>query len=117
MQMNHYSIDSFAKYEDAYKASTEHPEKFWEGIAHEFVWQKPWNKTLEWEFNTPNVKWFQGGVLNITENCIDRHLTERGEDTALSGNQMILMSRKFDLLSKNYMSRYVALRMYSSPKG
>ena len=83
MQMSHYNIDSFAKYEDAYKASTEHPEKFWEGIAREFVWQKPWDKTLEWEFNTPNVKWFQGGVLNITENCIDRHLPERAEDIAL----------------------------------
>ena len=70
MQMNHYSIDSFANYEDAYTASTEHPEKFWEGIAHEFVWQKPWDKTLEWEFNTPNVKWFQGGVLNITRDFL-----------------------------------------------
>ena len=83
MQMNHYSIDSFAKYVDAYRASTEHPEKFWEGIAREFIWQKPWDKTLEWEFNTPNVKWFQGGVLNITENCLDRHLPERAEDIAL----------------------------------
>ncbi|MEL0146518.1 MAG: AMP-binding protein, partial [Schleiferiaceae bacterium] len=81
--MNHYFIDSFEKYEEAYKASVENPEAFWESIANTFTWQKPWDKTLEWEFNTPNVKWFQGGVLNITENCLDRHLEERGDDIAL----------------------------------
>ena len=51
--MNHYFIDSFEKYEEAYKASVENPEAFWENIATAFTWQKPWNKTLEWEFNTP----------------------------------------------------------------
>ncbi|MGB2445488.1 MAG: AMP-binding protein, partial [Schleiferiaceae bacterium] len=81
--MNHYFIDSFEKYEEAYQASVENPEAFWESIANTFIWQKPWDKTLEWEFNTPNVKWFQGGVLNITENCLDRHLEERGDDIAL----------------------------------
>ena len=81
--MNHYFIDSFEKFEEAYKASVENPEAFWENIATAFTWQKPWNKTLEWEFNTPDVKWFQGGVLNITENCLDRHLEEVGGDVAL----------------------------------
>ena len=81
--MSHYFLNSFAEYEEAYKASVENPAAFWEGIAGEFTWQKPWDKTLEWEFNTPNVKWFQGGVLNITENCLDRHLVERGDDIAL----------------------------------
>ena len=81
--MNHYFIDSFEKYEEAYKASVENPEAFWENIATAFTWQKPWNKTLEWEFNTPDVKWFQGGVLNITENCLDRHLEKIGGDVAL----------------------------------
>ena len=81
--MNHYFIDSFEKYEEAYKASVENPEAFWENIATAFTWQKPWNKTLEWEFNTPDVKWFQGGVLNITENCLDRHLEKVGDDVAL----------------------------------
>jgi len=81
--MNHYFVDSFEKYEEAYKASVENPEAFWESIANTFTWQKPWDKTLEWEFNTPNVKWFQGGVLNITENCLDRHLEERGDHIAL----------------------------------
>ena len=81
--MNRYDIDSFANYEKAYQASIDKPAKFWEGIANEFVWQKAWDKTLEWEFQTPHVKWFQGGILNITENCIDRHLPEHAEDIAL----------------------------------
>ena len=81
--MNRYDIDSFANYEKAYQASIDKPAKFWEGIANEFVWQKAWDKTLEWEFQTPHVKWFQGGILNITENCIDRHLSEHAEDIAL----------------------------------
>ena len=81
--MNHYFIDSFEKYEAAYKASVENPEAFWENIAIAFTWQKPWDKTLEWEFNTPDVKWFQGGILNITENCLDRHLEKTGGDVAL----------------------------------
>ncbi|HCP41037.1 MAG TPA: acetate--CoA ligase [Cryomorphaceae bacterium] len=81
--MSHYFIDSFEKYEEAYKASIDNPTAFWKEIAGEFTWQKPWNKTLKWEFNTPNIKWFQGGVLNITENCLDRHLVDRGDDIAL----------------------------------
>ena len=81
--MSRYFIDSFEEYEEAYKASVENPEAFWDNIAATFTWQKPWDKTLEWEFNTPHVKWFQGGVLNITENCLDRHLEERGDDIAL----------------------------------
>ena len=86
--MSYYNIDSFAKYEEAYKASVDNPAAFWEGIAGEFTWQKPWDKTLEWEFNTPNVKWFQAVFLNITENCLDRHLEERGDDIAsISGTE------------------------------
>ena len=81
--MSHYFINSFDKYEEVYQASIDNPSEFWAEIAGEFTWQKPWDKTLEWEFNTPNVKWFQGGVLNITENCLDRHLEERGDDIAL----------------------------------
>ena len=81
--MSRYFIDSFEEYEEAYKTSIENPEAFWDNIAATFTWQKPWDKTLEWEFNTPHVKWFQGGVLNITENCLDRHLEERGDDIAL----------------------------------
>ena len=81
--MNPLLIPSYTEYEETYKASVNNPTQFWEGIAGEFTWQRPWHTTLEWEFSTPTVKWFQGGILNITENCLDRHLEEQGDDTAL----------------------------------
>ena len=98
--MSHYFLNSFEKYEEAYKASVDNPAKFWEEIAGEFTWEKPWDKTLEWEFNTPDVKWFQGGVLNITENCLDRHLEERGDDIALIWEPMTRRTRGADDLHR-----------------
>ena len=81
--MNPLLIPSYTEYEETYKASVNNPTQFWEGIAGEFTWLQPWHTTLEWEFSTPTVKWFQGGILNITENCLDRHLEKQGDDTAL----------------------------------
>lgn len=77
------ALDSYEAYLDAYTKSVETPESFWEDIAGSFRWQKKWDKVLEWNFDEPNVKWFEGGVLNITENCLDRHLEERGNKLAL----------------------------------
>ncbi len=71
------------EYHKAYQESVENPEKFWANIADEFVWRKPWNKVLDWNFNAFDVKWFEGGQLNITENCLDRHLEERGNQVAI----------------------------------
>ncbi|MBO0931504.1 acetate--CoA ligase [Fibrella aquatilis] len=76
-------ITTFAEYETAYQKSVEDPESFWAEIAQEFQWRKPWTKTLQWNFTEPNVKWFVGGKLNITENCLDRHLATRGDQPAL----------------------------------
>src|SRR5688572_5717814 len=76
-------LKSIEEYRNLYKQSVEQPEKFWEGIASEFTWRKKWDKTLEWDFNKPEVKWFIGGKLNITENCLDRHLPARANQTAL----------------------------------
>lgn len=76
-------ISSFEAYQTAYQQSIDNPEAFWDTIADTYQWQKKWDKTLEWNFQEPNVKWFQGGKLNITENCLDRHLTERGDQTAI----------------------------------
>ncbi|MDN5203450.1 acetate--CoA ligase [Fulvivirgaceae bacterium BMA10] len=76
-------VTSFSEYQDAYKQSVENPEQFWSAIAEEFTWRRKWDKTLEWDFNKPEVKWFQGGKLNITENCLDRHLPERANQTAI----------------------------------
>jgi acetyl-CoA synthetase len=77
------TLSSFNDYEQQYKKSVESPESFWEEIANDFVWRKKWQKVLEWDFHKPEVKWFIGGKLNITENCIDRHLPERADQTAI----------------------------------
>ncbi|MGF7215109.1 acetyl-CoA synthetase [Spirosoma lacussanchae] len=76
-------IRTFDDYQQAYQQSVEDPEAFWAGVAQEFQWRKPWTKTLQWNFTEPNIKWFVGGKLNITENCLDRHLAERGDQPAI----------------------------------
>ncbi len=81
--MKNIQLKSFAEYKKAYKESVESPEAFWDKIANEFHWHKKWDKTLEWDFSKPEVKWFQGGKLNITENCLDRHLETLGNRTAI----------------------------------
>ncbi|HMK17890.1 MAG TPA: acetate--CoA ligase [Chitinophagaceae bacterium] len=77
-----FQIKSQEQYEKAYRDSVERPEEFWASVAENFQWRKKWDKVLEWNFKEPNVKWFQGGKLNITENCIDRHLKTMGEKSA-----------------------------------
>jgi acetyl-CoA synthetase len=76
-------INSFEEYQSEYSKSVSNPEEFWAKQAETFQWKKKWNKTLEWNFDEPKVEWFKGGKLNITENCLDRHLEERGEKTAI----------------------------------
>ncbi|MFM2018599.1 MAG: hypothetical protein RL007_2255, partial [Bacteroidota bacterium] len=78
-----FRIESKEDYNESYVASVEAPEKFWEEIASHYSWRKKWNKTLEWNFTDPDIKWFLDGQLNITENCLDRHLATRGDKTAL----------------------------------
>jgi len=82
--MSNYHIKNLEEYFQIYRKSVQEPESFWEEIAEEhFVWKKRWNKVLSWDFSKPEVKWFEGAQLNITENCIDRHLATRGHKTAL----------------------------------
>ncbi|HYG00795.1 MAG TPA: acetate--CoA ligase [Chryseosolibacter sp.] len=76
-------IRSFADYESQYQESVQQPERFWEDVASTFLWRKRWHKALEWDFHKPEIKWFVGGKLNITENCIDRHLKIKGNQTAI----------------------------------
>ncbi|HET7180167.1 MAG TPA: acetate--CoA ligase, partial [Chryseosolibacter sp.] len=76
-------IESIKDYEEEYRKSIENPEGFWAEIAEEFLWRKKWNKVLDWDFNKPEIKWFQGGKLNVCENCLDRHLPARAKDTAI----------------------------------
>jgi len=82
--MSNYHIKHLEEYYQVYRQSISNPELFWEEIAEEnFVWRKRWDKVLSWDFSVPEVKWFEGAKLNITENCIDRHLHVRGEKTAI----------------------------------
>lgn len=77
-------IKNLKEYEAAYKKSIEDPAGFWGDIAqNNFVWQKKWDKTLDYNFDEPNIQWFKGGKLNITENCLDRHLETRGNKVGL----------------------------------
>jgi len=76
-------IDNFSEYQQEYQKSIDSPEDFWAEKAQSFSWKSPWDKVLDWEFNTPKVEWFVGGKLNITENCLDRHLATKGDKTAI----------------------------------
>ena len=78
-----YQIKSYEEYKEVYQKSIEQPEIFWGEIAEHFVWKKKWNKVLDWNFKEPKIEWFAGATLNITENCIDRHLATLGEKPAI----------------------------------
>lgn len=78
-----FQIQSKDDYHIAYKKSLEDPESFWGSVAESFLWRKPWEKVLNWDFKEPKIEWFKGGKLNITENCLDRHLEKSGDDPAL----------------------------------
>jgi len=78
-----YQIRSADDYRDAYKESINAPEKFWGKIAEHFLWKKKWDKVLEWNFTEPKTEWFRGAKLNITENCLDRHLEKNGNTAAI----------------------------------
>ena len=81
--MMDFQVKSFDDYKATYKRSVEQPEEFWNGVADQYSWIEKWDKTVEWEFETPSVKWFLNAKLNITENCLDRHLEKRGNKLAL----------------------------------
>jgi acetyl-CoA synthetase len=78
-----YQINSFEEYQKVYKESVDNPEAFWASVAEHFVWKKKWDKVLDWNFTEPKNEWYKGGKLNITENCLDRHLAERGNVPAI----------------------------------
>ncbi len=78
-----FQVRSMEQYKEAYKKSVEQPEEFWAGVAENFHWRKKWNKVLNWNFKEPRVEWFAGAKLNITENCIDRHLATMGDQPAI----------------------------------
>jgi acetyl-CoA synthetase len=77
------TITSLEQYKIEYAKSINNPAAFWEEKANNFTWHKKWDSVLEWDFTKPEIKWFEGGKLNITENCLDRHLKTKGEQTAI----------------------------------
>ena len=78
-----FQIKTLNDYHETYKKSVENPEAFWEEQAETFTWKKKWDKVLDWDFKKPEIKWFEGAELNITENCLDRHLETRGDQVAI----------------------------------
>ncbi|MGO1671005.1 MAG: acetate--CoA ligase [Sphingobacterium sp.] len=78
-----FQIKSFDEYQGAYKKSVDEPEAFWAEIADHFFWKRKWQNVLEWDFKEPSIKWFEGGKLNITENCLDRHIYQLGDQPAI----------------------------------
>lgn len=78
-----FQIRSFEEYQEQYKKSVEDPSGFWDEIAQNFDWIKPWDQTFISDFSKPDVRWFTNAQLNITENCLDRHLKDRGNKLAI----------------------------------
>lgn len=102
--MQSHSIQNLDEYKVAYLKSIQNPEAFWEEIADQYQWRKRWTHCLDWNFQSPSIKWFINGKLNITENCIDRHLKDSGEKTAFiwEPNNPNIPGRKL-----SYMQLYV----------
>ncbi|WP_069658138.1 acetate--CoA ligase [Arcticibacter eurypsychrophilus] len=81
--MRSLKVSSFENYTEVYNYSVSHPEKFWSEIAENFQWRKKWNNVVKWNFRDPEIKWYEGAKLNITENCLDRHLALNGDKPAI----------------------------------
>ena len=82
--MSYYKVDNLEQYFKHYNKSIREPRKFWGKIAEEnFTWYQPWDKVVEFDMTEADVQWFAGAKLNVTKNCIDRHLNKRGEKTAI----------------------------------
>lgn len=82
--MRNYQIENLPQYFEEYKKSIKNPKKFWDKIADEnFVWYQRWSKVVKYDMNEAKISWFKNAKLNITKNCIDRHLAVRGDKTAI----------------------------------
>ncbi|MFZ9969689.1 MAG: acetyl-coenzyme A synthetase N-terminal domain-containing protein, partial [Bacteroidia bacterium] len=76
-------MQSKADYEREYQRSIEDSIGFWKEKSTSLNWQQPFDRVLDWNFQEPSVRWFDGGLLNASENCLDRHLADRGDQIAL----------------------------------
>lgn len=78
-----YQLKTVAEYKAAYEKSIQDPDGYWAAVASCFLWRKKWDITCKWNFEDPEIHWFVGGKLNITENCLDRHLGTLGNKPAI----------------------------------
>jgi acetyl-CoA synthetase len=78
-----FKIDTFEQYQSIYAHSIAEPEAFWAAVADNFLWKRKCDKVLDWNFQEPQIKWFEGAQLNITENCLDRHLPAKANQPAI----------------------------------
>ena len=82
--MSNFQITTRKKYDDLYNKSVNNPESFWDELASQnFIWNKKWSKVVDWDFKKANVSWFKDAKLNITINCIDRHVKNTPDKTAI----------------------------------
>ena len=112
--MSNYHIKHLEEYFQVYRKSVQNPEAFWEEIAEEhFVWRSKWDRVLSWDFTKPEIKWFEGAELNITENCLDRHC-QLNAITRRSFLNLIILKKKHSIsLMDNCMKEYAEWLMYS----
>lgn len=111
--MSNYHIKSLEEYFNVYRRSIRNPETFWAEVAEEhFLWRKKWDKVLEWDFKEPKIEWFKGAKLNITENCIDRHLVTKADQPAILLSLIILMKILSLLVIDNYTNVCVKWLMF-----
>src|ERR1700752_121426 len=95
-----FRINTFEEYKSEYKKSVDNPEAFWAENAESFVWKKKWDKVLDWNFKTAETKWFVNSKMNITENCLDRHLAEHANQIAYYWEQNDLKEKNISLTYK-----------------
>ncbi len=76
-------IKTLEEYLDTYRRSVEDPIGFWSEIASHFLWKQPWQRVLDYDWDKPEFRWFDGAKLNITENCLDRHLATQADKPAI----------------------------------
>lgn len=81
--MQELKITSITEYKEKYNESISNPDKFWSEIAEKFLWKRTWDTVLKWNFSEPDINWFQGGKLNITENIFERNLPHLAKSKAL----------------------------------
>ncbi len=110
-------IRTFEEYKKEYQHSVEKPEEYWAEKASQFTWKKKWDKVLDWNFEKGESKWFIGGKLNITENCLDRHLSTRGDQVAAIWEPNEINDKEIKLTYKELHSKVCQFANVLKSKG